>query len=274
MGFVGEDGVVPSAGVLPGVAGLMSGRTAPAPGEVLRRALRRPWTWACTPAAAGAGVQEDPADLLPAPWPARLRLVVGASMLWVLGWGLAVRGSHGPLQVERSLNDLLTGSRPRLVHVAFAFASLNKPAVFTPVLAVMLGLCAAGRSARAAASLLVALPVTFVVCEVLKLHGDRFNTFGTLSYPSGHVGVASVLATVIVLLARRRGPLGRRLARPVGVGLMVVAAAAVSAVAASMVILGPHFVTDTIAAAPIGVSITLVAARAADVLGGPYAAGR
>jgi hypothetical protein len=272
MGFVGEDGVVPSAGDLPGVAGLMSGRTAPAPGQPPGWALHRRWAGAGAPGEGGG--KEEPADLLPAPWPARLRLIVGASMLWVLGWGLAVRGSHGPLGVERPLNDLLTRSRPHLVHVAFAFASLNKPGVFAAVLAVMLGLCAAGRSARAAAALLVALPVTFVVCEVLKLHCDRVNAVGTATYPSGHVGVASALATVIGLLARRHGPLGRRLARPVAVGLMVTAAAAVGAVAASMVILGNHFVTDTIAAVPIGLSITLVAARAADLRAGPSAPGR
>jgi membrane-associated phospholipid phosphatase len=260
-----------SVGVLPGVATLMSERTAALPG---RRPERPGRGSAPFGAPDGTGDDGHRADLLPGPWRRHLRLVVGASVLWVLGWAIAVHGGRAPLRIERPLNDLLTRSRPQLQHVAFAFASLNQPAVLATVLAVILGLCAGGRSVRAAATLLTAVPATFLVCEELKLHSDRYNSFGIGTFPSGHTGVASVLATVIVLLAWRRGPLGRRLARPLAVALMVVAAAAVGAVAASMVILGAHYVTDTIAAVPIGVSITLVAARVLDSLAPPSAPGR
>jgi membrane-associated phospholipid phosphatase len=258
-------------GVLSGVAGLRSERTAAAHG----RPSEQPHDGS-VPRRAGVEAGDDGhrPDLLPAPWQRHLRFVVGASVVWVLAWGIAVRGGRAPLAVERPLNDLLTRNRPHLAHVAFAFASLNKPAVLATVLAVMLGLCAGGRSVRAAITLLAALPVTFLVCEELKLHAHRYNSFGTGTFPSGHVGVTSVLATVIVLLARRRGPLGRRLPRPLAVALMIVAGAAVVAVAASMVILGAHYVTDTIAAVPIGVSITLVAARAVDASAAPSAPGR
>jgi membrane-associated phospholipid phosphatase len=203
-------------------------------------------------------------DLLPTSWRRHLASIVAASALWVAAWAVAVHGGRRPLAVERPLNDLLTRLHPQLHHVAAVFADLNHPPVFAGLMALMLGLCAWGRSPRAAITMAVALVVTLGLVEVLKEVVGRVNITGTLTFPSGHVGVTSVLATVVILLARRGGPLGRRLPDGARVAILAVALASVVAVAVSMVVLGDHYVTDTIAAAPIGLSVTLVVAAVAD----------
>jgi len=192
------------------------------------------------------------------------RPIVAASAAWVSVWAVTVDRGRAPLALERLLNDLLTGHRPQLAGVARAFASINRPLVFAGVMLAMVALCAADRSVRAAVTLVVALPTTVALVDALKHLDGRINTFGTLTFPSGHVGVTTVLASVAVLLARRHGPLGRRLPGPARLAVMAVAVGSVAAAAASMVVLGAHFVTDTIAAAPLGLSVTLAVAAAAD----------
>jgi membrane-associated phospholipid phosphatase len=216
------------------------------------------------PSGTAGPVSPGSLDLLPASWRRHLCAIVTVSAAWSGGWAVAVHGGRRPLALERPLNDLLTARKPQLVHVAEAFVSINKPLVFAALMIFMLVLCTAGRSPRAAVTLAGALTVTLVLVEVLKHVVGRVNTYGLLTFPSGHVAVTSVLATLTVLLARRRGPLGRHL--PVGarVVLMIATVGSVIAVGLSMVILGGHFVTDTIAAAPIGVSVTLVTAAGAD----------
>jgi membrane-associated phospholipid phosphatase len=150
--------------------------------------------------------------------------------------------------------------------VADAFVSLNRPLVFAALMLFMLGLCAGGRIARAPVTLAVALVVTLGLVETLKHVVGRLNTYGVPTFPSGHVGVIAVLATLTVLLARRHGALGRHLPMAARLVLMIGTVAAVVAVSLSTVILRGHFVTDTIAAAPIGLAVTVVVAAAADAL--------
>jgi hypothetical protein len=222
----------------------------------------------------GAGGPGPPASLvlLPGTWRRHLLAIVTVSAGWVGAWAIAVHGGRRPLAIERALNDFLTDQRPHLRSVADAFVSINKPPVFAALMLVMLGLCFGGRSPRAAVTLAAALTVTLGIVETLKHVVGRVNTFGVLTFPSGHVGVTSVLATVIVLLARRHGPLGRHLPWAARTALMIGGIASVVAVGVSMVILGGHFVTDTIAAVPIGLSVTVVAAAAADAVSAAWSA--
>jgi membrane-associated phospholipid phosphatase len=202
--------------------------------------------------------------LLPPSWRRHIPLIVGLCFLWVLGWAIAVRNRNGPLGIERRLNDALTSTRPHTVHVAFFFADMSRPAIFAGLLAIVVGLCAAGRSLRAVAVLGISVVVTFGACEELKSLVNRHGGFGLLTFPSGHVGLTSAVSTVVFLLARPGGPLGRRLPAAARVLIISVAIAAIPSVAASMVILGAHYVTDTIAAAPLGMGITLAAAWLTD----------
>jgi membrane-associated phospholipid phosphatase len=239
------------------------------------RWAQKPWPPPTrSPAGTGAAIRSDRARLLPRSWRRHLPLLAGLTLLWVGGWAVVVHGTRGPVGIERPLNDLLTDNKLPLFGVATFFSHVGDPPVFAVLALLMLGVCALVRSGRAAVTLAVAMGVTLVACEGLKLVVARRQIFFALTFPSGHVAVTSVFATVVVLLCRRRGPVGVRLSRPVCVALMVAAVGAVVAVAASMVTLGLHYVSDTTAAAPIGVVVTLLAAAAVDSLAGRSAPGR
>jgi hypothetical protein len=204
--------------------------------------------------------------LLPPTWRRRLPVLVALTVVWVAAWAVAVHGGRGPLGVERPLNDLLTRNRMRVNALAVFFTHVGDAPVIVVLSALLLGLCALGRTTRTAFALVVGLATTLVLCEGLKHLVGRRQIMHALCFPSGHVAVTSVFATVLVLLFHRLGPLGRRGQPHLGRAVVAVGGAAIVAVAAAMVITGDHYVTDTVTAAPMGISVTLLAAAAADFL--------
>jgi membrane-associated phospholipid phosphatase len=211
-------------------------------------------------------VTGDDGRLLPAAWARPGALTVGLGALWVLGWALAVEGTDGPLGLDGPVDDALARTRPALGGLASVVAGASHPGHFAVLLLAVVAVCLLGGSRRAVAVLVVAVAAELVVCEALKDVVDRHLVLGPLTFPSGHVATASTVATVLVLLARPGGPLaarrGRTFARLVAVG----AVASVPVVAASMILLGDHYFSDTVAAAPLGLAVTLLAAALVDRL--------
>ena len=98
------------------------------------------------------------------------------------------------------------------------------------------------------------------------LEGEAFTPFyvwtprlGDLSFPSGHVAIAMVLAPCVVLLwrVRRRGA---------AVALAVVTAAWAGTVALGRVCSGAHFPTDVVCSIGLGVALAPLSLRLGDAL--------
>lgn len=94
---------------------------------------------------------------------------------------------------------------------------------------------------------------------------------GWLSFPSGHATAMFALAAICAVLLT--GP-GRRL--PAGLRwLLILAAFAVAAaVAATMVAIGAHYVTDVVGGAAVGIGVVLACALSLDLLTSQLRRGR
>jgi undecaprenyl-diphosphatase len=180
--------------------------------------------------------------------------------------GLGLLVSKQPLKIDVVIADALRGQYARpLGRVAGVVTD-----VFGPVLPVVLGvgLLLAAIRWRDHASVVLRIVVVLVLCRVTStvfkpiFTRQRPRAYPDLSYPSGHVvSVASTgLAAALVCLW-----LAPRLVRRV----VAIAVAATVLSAACRIVLGVHWLTDTIGAALAVTGIGLVAAVALRLLPGP-----
>ena len=179
-------------------------------------------------------------------------LAVGA-VLVVVGLGVVVAGERAPSGVDVVASSLVAGWPDWLSH---ALVLPTEPFVVLPVLAALAGRCL--YLARPwDAVFVVSGPLLAVVVNawVLKPVFGRWKG-DMLVYPSGHtVGLVATLAVVFVLL-RGTG----RVVVAVGGGLVL------AGVAAGMVGLGYHYLTDVVGGAFFAVFAVLVVRGAIEAL--------
>jgi membrane-associated phospholipid phosphatase len=204
------------------------------------------------------------APLVAAPVRRALPLITVLTIVWVGGLSLLVAGRLGPLGPDKPIDRYLISLRPHLNSPATAVGLMDRPARFAVLAVVVLALCLAIRSARTAISLAGSFVIALVLVEVIKELVRRRQLLPGYTFPSGHVTAAAVLATVAILACRRAGPAGRYLPHPARVAITLLALVIVVVVAASMVIIQDHYFTDTIAAVPLGATVTLLVATGVD----------
>lgn len=184
----------------------------------------------------------------------------------VAGLSLAVAGTNAPLGPDGPVDRWLISLRGHLNGPASAIGSLSHPARFAVLLVLLLVGCALLRTGRAALALLISLAATEVAVEILKRAVDRHEAIFTQTFPSGHTAVATVIATVAVLACRPGGAAGVTVSPTAFRVVAWIAALLVVVVAASVIIIQDHYLTDTLAAVPLGLAVTLLVARALDAL--------
>jgi undecaprenyl-diphosphatase len=203
-------------------------------------------------------------SLLPRPWRpvAALVWIAAAATLGVLAWHFA----HAPAV---DAPDAAVGSRltDRLAPHARLFttaARLGSPAAVAGGAVFLALTCLAVRRVRGAVFALVAAPVAGLTTEaVLKPLVHRQTHLDALMFPSGHTTGAFALALTVVVLVLPRPDtsllpaFGRLL-------LAVAALAGASVVAIAVVVLGWHYVTDTIGGAATAVVVVVGIAALVD----------
>jgi membrane-associated phospholipid phosphatase len=168
-------------------------------------------------------------------------LAVGC-VLGVVGLGSVVAGGRSATGVDAAAAGLVAGWPGWSLH---ALVSPTEPFVLLPVLAVLAGWCLRrGRPWDAAFAVLGPSFAVSVNTWVLKPAFGRWKG-DTLVYPSGHtVGLVATLVVVVVLLRR--------------VLLAVAGGVVLAGVAAGMVGLGYHYLTDVVGGVFFGVFAALV----------------
>jgi len=184
----------------------------------------------------------------------------------VAGLSLAVAGTNSPLGPDGPIDHFLISLRCRLNGPATAIGSLSHPARFAVLLVLLLVGCALLRSLQAALALLISLAGTEVAVEILKRVVDRHEAIFAETFPSGHTAVATVIATVAVLACRPGGPVRVHISPRAYRWILAAAAVVVVVVALSVIIIQDHYFTDTLAAFPLALAVTLVVAWALDAL--------
>jgi membrane-associated phospholipid phosphatase len=184
-----------------------------------------------------------------------------AGLIVTAGLGAAFAGQGLPDAFDRWADALLVarlGQIPGLVSVT----DLGTLAVAGPVCVAAVAACAAFRRYRAALLVIIAVPVSVGLTEVvLKPLVGRLNN-GALTYPSGHTATvtAMAVAAVVVLTGPARpalpGPARRLLA-----GLVL---AAVPVVAVALAAIQYHYLTDTVGGAGQAAAVVLSTALAQD----------
>ncbi|GAA4554631.1 phosphatase PAP2 family protein [Amycolatopsis samaneae] len=195
-----------------------------------------------------------------------VRWVVSGLVLFVAFAVLGVLVARQPPALDLAVADSLRGQENRpLGHVAGALTN-----VLGPVLPYLLGavLVVVALRRRDHTGLCVRLGVVLVVCRLTSVLGklvferQRPRVYPETSYPSGHVVSVASTAFVAVLLCVWLAP---RLVR------WAVGAAVAATVlgAACRIVLGVHWVTDTVGAVLAVTGVGLVTAAAAGLLPPP-----
>lgn len=195
----------------------------------------------------------------------RLRLGLGGLVLTAAFLGLGLLVAHQPLGLDVAVANALRGqdSRP-LGEVAGVLTN-----VLGPVLPVILGVVLLGLAALRREVLWLKLTVVLVLARLTSFAGkplflrQRPRAYPDLSYPSGHVVSVASTGLVLVLLCACVAP---RLVRRV----LAIAVAATVLAAACRIVLGVHWVTDTLGAvlAVTGVGLLTTAALGVPPPGG------
>ncbi|MFD9966483.1 phosphatase PAP2 family protein [Amycolatopsis sp. NPDC058986] len=196
----------------------------------------------------------------------RVRWVVSGLVLFAAFLVLGVLVARQPPALDAAVANSLRGedSRP-LGRVAGVLTN-----VLSPVLPYLLGvaLIAVALRWRERTKLCLRLGVVLVVCRLTSVLGkplfdrQRPRVYPETSYPSGHVVSVASTGFVAVLLCAWLAP---RLVRwAVGV-----AVAATVLGAACRIVLGVHWVTDTVGAVLAVLGVGLVTAAAAGLLPAP-----
>jgi undecaprenyl-diphosphatase len=193
------------------------------------------------------------------PRPLDRSAVVLSAVCGVVLTALAVRyhGGHRPGAFdERVYGDLTRLGLPRGALILVVDAA---PPTFVGVAAALTVVLAARRRWRAVALATLGPGLALLVTEVGKRVVAR-SLDGMLAFPSGHTsGVASVVATIVVLRISR----ARRVGRAAVLGLLVVTSGA-AAIGLAMVTLRFHYATDVIAGYCVGLAVPLAVALAID----------
>ncbi|SEP54211.1 phosphatase PAP2 family protein [Amycolatopsis saalfeldensis] len=197
-------------------------------------------------------------------------LVTGVVLLAAfLALGLAV--DRQPLGLDQAVADALRGQDSRPAgRVAGVVTN-----VFGPVLPIVVGVALAALALRnrthlplclKLAAVLILCRLTSTVFKPVFLR-QRPRQYPDLSYPSGHVVSVASAALVVVLLAAWLAPRLVRKAAAVGAAATVLAAVC-------RVVLGVHWVTDTVGAVLAVLGVGLVSASALRLLPVPGRDGR
>lgn len=196
----------------------------------------------------------------------RVRWVVCGVVLLAAFAGLGLTVAHQPLALDAEIANALRGEDTRpLGQVAGVLTNFLGPVLPYVMGAVLLALAIRRREHLGLcvrlAVVLVLCAVTSVVCKPLFLR-QRPRVFPDLSYPSGHVVSVASTGLVAVLLCAWLVP---RVLR------WVVAAAVAATVlaAACRIVLGVHWLTDTIGAVLAVTGVGLLSAAGLDLLPAP-----
>ncbi len=177
-----------------------------------------------------------------------MRVVVAAGCaVFVVALGLCFVGDRGPSGVDEAARSVVAGW-PRGVLTALVIST--EPYVVGVVALLAAAWCL--RASRPWDALFVVLAPALAVAVntwVLKPSFDRWKN-GILVYPSGHTVIMVATLVVVFVLSGRR----------VRAVVAVVGPVLVVAVAAGMVGLGYHYLTDVVGGAAFAVS-AVVAAR-------------
>lgn len=197
---------------------------------------------------------------------AKLRWASSGVLLFAAFIGLGLWVADRPLPLDVTIADALRGEYARpFGHVVNVVTD-----VFGPAMTFVLGggLVAGIYARRDHARLFIKLIVLLVLCRVTDgvfkpvFARERPRDYPDWSYPSGHVtSVASTGLVAVVLCVWLAPRLVRRVAA------IAVAATVVSA--ACRVVLGVHWLTDTIGAVLAVTGVGLVTAAALGLLPGP-----
>ncbi|MEQ0565641.1 phosphatase PAP2 family protein [Amycolatopsis sp. NEAU-NG30] len=194
--------------------------------------------------------------------PLKRWLVVGfalAAAFFALGLGVARQPLTLDAQVANALHGVYTQPLGRVAEIGSD--------ILGPVLPYVLGvaLLALALRRRAYLGLCVRLAVVLLLCRLTSLVfkpvflRERPRDYPDLSYPSGHVTAVASTGFVLLLLCAWLWPhLVKRVA--------VAVAAAVVLAAACRVVLGVHWVTDTIGAVLAVTGVGLLSACALRLL--------
>jgi membrane-associated phospholipid phosphatase len=180
--------------------------------------------------------------------PARWAMLGALLFAMFLTLGIAV--ARQPLELDLAVTGVLTGTWHGPAGAVAGVVS----GILGPVLPVLLGcglLIAAGlslmRDERSRAWLLLRVAIVLVLCRLTSWVAkplflrERPRAYPDLSYPSGHVvSVASAGFAAILLFAL----FAPRLVR----GVMAIVAVAIALCALSRLVLGVHWLTDTVGA--------------------------
>ncbi|WP_043827649.1 MULTISPECIES: phosphatase PAP2 family protein [unclassified Amycolatopsis] len=189
----------------------------------------------------------------------RVRWIVTGVVLFAAFLWLGFLVDRQPLQLDV---EVATALRGQDTHPAGQIAGVVTN-VLGPVLPYVLGvvLLAIVLRDRSQLSLCVRLAVVLVLCRLTSLafkpvfQRQRPRVYPDLSYPSGHVVSVATTSLVVVLLCAWLRP------RAVRWAIWLSAAATVLA-AACRIVLGVHWVTDTIGAVLAVLGVGLVSATA------------
>ncbi len=191
-----------------------------------------------------------------------LGVVVAA---WVIGLGVVVHGTRFPLRIDQVVDGHLLTDSGWLHRGGQLLADLGDPIPFTVAIAILLVICAGLAGLRAALGAGLAVGTVTVLIEyVAKPLFDRHMFDGGYSYPSGHTGASFAAATVVVLFCARSAPLRSRFGLGARTAIALVAIAAALAISLAMVVIGAHYFTDTLGAAPLAVFVAVAIVVATD----------
>jgi membrane-associated phospholipid phosphatase len=197
---------------------------------------------------------------------AKLRWTSSGVLLFALFLGLGVWVHQRPLPLDVTIADALRGEYTRpFGHVVGVVTN-----VFGPAMPIVLGvgLIVALFVRHEHAKLLLKLLALLVVCRVTDsvfkpiFDRQRPRVYPDWSYPSGHVTSVASTGLVAVVLCVWLAP---RLVR----GVAAAAGAATVVSAACRIVLGVHWLTDTVGAVLAVTGAGLVAAAVLGLLPGP-----
>ncbi len=182
----------------------------------------------------------------------------------VVALAVVVAGRQGPIGPDGPVDSFLIDHRFQYNTPASAIGAMSHPARFALLLLVLVAICLAFRSTKAAALVVGAIGVDLVASEVIKELVRRRQILPGYTFPSGHTATAAVIAAVAIIVCRRNGPLGRHIGRAGRVIVTPLAVVLVVVVGTSVILIQDHYFTDTLGAVPLGVAVTLLVAAAID----------
>jgi membrane-associated phospholipid phosphatase len=193
-------------------------------------------------------------------------LTLAGCVTAVVALGLLFRGQAGPDAFDRAADapavTFFAGRRGLLLWLALPGTVI--PAV--AVSAVIAAGCLAARRLTGAVLAVTAVPAAAGLDDALLKHLFHRTYLGQLAFPSGHTTAAAALAATLAVLLLV--PPQRARTRPARAALVALACAVTVTVAAAVIGLRWHYLTDTVAGAAVGVAAVLALALLLDLAQG------